>query len=277
MAKHTPAGASDLPGLEVAGVIGATGAGVGRWRAGDAVCALVAGGGYAEAVVAPESQCSPIPAGLSMIEAAAVPRRSSRSGRTSRRGGSPPASGCWCTAARAASAPPPSSWRSPARHVAATAGSDEKCAACLRLGATCAWNYRTVEWVSAAREATGGRGVDVVLDMVGGDYTPRNLEALAVEGRLVQIAFLKSARVELDLGGLMRRRLWITGSTLRPRTPAEKGAIARALEAEVWPWLAARRVAPIIDRVFPLADAAAAHARMESSAHIGKIVLDVRA
>jgi putative PIG3 family NAD(P)H quinone oxidoreductase len=274
-----PPGASDLPGLEVAGVIGATGAGVGRWRAGDAVCALVAGGGYAEAVVAPESQCLPIPAGLSMIEAAAVPEtfftvwtNVFERGRLAAgewllvHGGT---SGIGTTAIQLAVAR--------GAHVAATAGSDEKCAACRRLGATVAWNYRTVEWVSAAREATGGRGVDVVLDMVGGDYTPRNLEALAVEGRLVQIAFLKSARVELDLGGLMRRRLWITGSTLRPRTPAEKGAIARALEAEVWPWLASRRVAPIIDRVFPLADAAAAHARMESSAHIGKIVLDVRA
>ena len=274
-----PPGASDLPGLEVAGVISATGSGVGRWRVGDAVCALVAGGGYAEAVVAPEEQCLPVPDGLTMVEAAAIPEtyftvwtNVFERGRLAAgewllvHGGT---SGIGTTAIQLAAAR--------GAHVVATAGSDEKCAACRRLGATAAWNYRTVEWVSAAREVTAGRGVDVVLDMVGGDYTPRNLEALAIEGRLVQIAFLKSSRVELDLSGLMRRRLWLTGSTLRPRTPAEKGAIARALEAEVWPWLASRRVAPVIDRVFPLAEAAAAHAYMESSAHVGKIVLDVRA
>jgi putative PIG3 family NAD(P)H quinone oxidoreductase len=161
--------------------------------------------------------------------------------------------------------------------VAATAGSDEKCGACVRLGAAHAWNYRTTDWVEAMRQATGGRGADVVLDMVGGDYTARNLQVLAVDGRLVQIAFLKSSTVELDIALLMRKRLWLTGSTLRPRSPAEKGVIARQLETEVWPLLARRAVAPVIDTVFPLAEASQAHQRMESSAHVGKIVLDVRA
>jgi NADPH2:quinone reductase len=161
--------------------------------------------------------------------------------------------------------------------VAATAGSDQKCDACLRLGAAQAWNYRTVDWVARMREVTGGRGADVVLDMVGGDYTPRNLDALATEGRLVQIAFLKSAQVTLDLSQVMRRRLWVTGSTLRPRSVEEKSALARAVEAQVWPLVESGRVAPVIDRVFPLAEAAEAHRRMEAGLHIGKIVLDARA
>ncbi|MGE0463367.1 MAG: NAD(P)H-quinone oxidoreductase [Vicinamibacterales bacterium] len=274
-----PPGASDIPGLEVAGTVRAVGSGVQRWREGDRVCALVSGGGYAERCVAPEEQCLPVPAGCSLTEAAAIPEtfftvwtNVFQRGRLSAgewlllHGGT---SGIGTTAIQLASAR--------GAHVAATAGSDEKCDACRRLGAAHAWNYRTTDWVQATREATGGRGADVVLDMVGGDYTARNLDALATEGRLVQIAFLKSSRVELDLMQVMRRRLWITGSTLRPRSPAEKGAIARELEAEVWPLLGARRVAPVIDSVFPLAAVADAHRRMEAGAHVGKLVLDVRA
>lgn len=273
-----PPGASDIPGLEVAGTVRAVGEGVRRWREGDAVCALVSGGGYADRCVAPEEQCLPIPAGFSMIKAAAIPEtfftvwtNVFQRGRLAAgewllvHGGT---SGIGTTAIQLATAR--------GARVAATAGSDEKCEACRRLGATHAWNYRTTEWVQAIREATDGRGADVVLDMVGGDYTARNLDALAQEGRLVQIAFLKSPRVELDLSQVMRRRLWITGSTLRPRTPAEKGAIARELEALVWPLLEQRRVAPVIDTVFPLAGVADAHRRMEAGAHVGKLVLDVR-
>jgi NADPH:quinone reductase len=273
-----PPGASDIPGLEVAGTVRAVGEGVRRWREGDAVCALVSGGGYAERCVAPDEQCLPIPTGFSMVEAAAIPEtfftvwtNVFQRGRLAAgewllvHGGT---SGIGTTAIQLATAR--------GARVAATAGSDEKCEACRRLGATHAWNYRTTEWVQAIREATDGRGAEVVLDMVGGDYTARNLDALAQEGRLVQIAFLKSPRVELDLSQVMRRRLWITGSTLRPRTPAEKGAIGRELEANVWPLLEQRRVAPVIDMVFPLAGVADAHRRMEAGAHVGKLVLDVR-
>jgi NADPH2:quinone reductase len=162
-------------------------------------------------------------------------------------------------------------------HVLATAGSDEKCDACRRLGAEQAWNYRTDDWVARVKEATGGRGADVVLDMVGGDYTPRNLDALATEGRLVQIAFLKSPQVTLDLSQVMRRRLWVTGSTLRPRSVEEKSAIARGLESEVWPLLAGGRVKPIVHTVLPLGQVAEAHRIMEAGQHIGKIILDARA
>lgn len=274
-----PPGASDIPGLEVAGEVSGVGAGVARWRVGDRVCALVAGGGYAEQCVAPEVQCLPIPSGCSMIEAAALPEtfftvwtNVFERGRLSAgewilvHGGT---SGIGTTAIQLAVAF--------GAQVGATCGSDEKCEACRRLGAAEAWNYRTTDWAAAMRAATAGRGADVILDMVGGDYVGRNLDTLATEGRLVQIAFLKTPRVELDLSTVMRRRLWITGSTLRPRSPDEKGAIARALEANVWPLLAARRVGPVVDSVFALADAAEAHRRMEGSAHIGKIVLDVGA
>jgi NADPH2:quinone reductase len=273
-----PPGASDILGLEVAGTVAAVGEGVTGWRPGDAICALVAGGGYAEQCVAPQEQCLRVPAGLSMIEAAALPETfftvwTNLFGRGRLTAGEwvlihGGTSGIGTTAIQLAAAR--------GARVAATAGTDEKCAACLRLGASEAWNYRTTEWVEAMRQATGDRGADVVLDMVGGDYTARNLQVLAIEGRLVQISFLKSSHVELDIALLMRKRLWLTGSTLRPRTPAEKGVIARQLEAEVWPLLASRAVAPVIDAVFPLADAPLAHQRMESSAHVGKIVLDVR-
>jgi NADPH2:quinone reductase len=157
-----------------------------------------------------------------------------------------------------------------------TAGSDEKCAAAKRLGADEAFNYRTEDWVAAGKAATGGRGVDLILDMVGGDYIGRNLDLLVVEGRLVQIAFLKSAKAELDFSVMMRKRQWITGSTLRPRTPAEKGVIARELHERVWPLLESGAVAPVIHQTFPLADAAAAHRMMEAGRHIGKLVLVAR-
>jgi putative PIG3 family NAD(P)H quinone oxidoreductase len=274
-----PPGASDIPGLEVAGIIREVGPGAPRWRPGDKVCALVAGGGYADWCVAPAGQCLPLPTGRSFVDGAAMPEtfftvwtNLFERGRLAAgewvlvHGGT---SGIGTTAIQLATVR--------GAQVAATAGSDQKCDACLRLGAAQAWNYRTVDWVARMREVTGGRGADVVLDMVGGDYTPRNLDALATEGRLVQIAFLKSAQVTLDLSQVMRRRLWVTGSTLRPRSVEEKSALARAVEAQVWPLVESGRVAPVIDRVFPLAEAAEAHRRMEAGLHIGKIVLDARA
>ena len=276
-----PPGASDLPGLEVAGRIVEVGPPIdgvtGRWQIGDAVCALVAGGGYAELCVAPAEQCLPVPAGYSMVEAAALPetfftvwanvfeRGRLQPGETLLvHGGS---SGIGTTAIQLG--------RVFGATVFTTAGSAEKCAACTALGAAIAINYREHDWVAALQTATGGRGVDVILDIVGGDYVAQNLELLAVEGRLVQIAFLKASKSEVDLMQVMRRRLTITGSTLRPRSVAEKGAIAGALEARVWPRLVSREVAPVVHATFPLAEAAAAHALMESSRHIGKIVLTV--
>jgi putative PIG3 family NAD(P)H quinone oxidoreductase len=274
-----PPGASDIPGLEVAGIVRRTGEGVSRWRDGNGVCALVAGGGYADWCVAPEGQCLPVPHGCSMVEAAAIPEtfftvwtNVFERGRLQAdewlllHGGT---SGIGTTAIQLAAAR--------GARVAATAGSENKCAECVKLGATCAWNYNTEDWVTRMRELTGGRGADVVLDMVGGDYTMRNLDALATEGRLVQIAFLKTPQVSLDLSQVMRRRLWITGSTLRPRSVEEKSALARALEIHVWPLIETGRVRPVIDTVFPLAQAADAHRRMEAGLHIGKIVLDARA
>ncbi len=270
-----PPGASDLPGLEVAGTILACGTGVTRWHVGDEVCALLAGGGYAEYAVAPEGQCLPRPAGLSTIEAAALPetfftvwtnvfeRGALRAGETLLvHGGS---SGIGTTAIQLAA-------RAGAT-VYATAGTAAKCAACLALGATRAVNYRDEDFVVALRDATGGRGVDVILDMVGGEYVARNLSTLAEDGRLVQIAVLQGSRATVDAALVMRRRLTFTGSTLRPRPVAEKARIASALERQVWPWLASGQVRPQIYRTLPLAHAAEAHALMESSAHIGKIVL----
>lgn len=274
-----PPGASDLPGLEVAGVVSAVGTGVSRWSTGDAVCALVSGGGYAERCAVPAVQCLPIPRGLSMVQAGAIPEtfftvwaNVFERGRLKAgewiliHGGS---SGIGTTAIQLASAF--------GARVMVTAGTPEKCDACRRLGAAFAWNYRTTDWVTAVGEATGGAGANLVLDMVGGDYTARNLAALAIDGRLVQIAFLKSPRVEIDFSIVMRRRLWLTGSLLRPRTSAQKGEIAAAVEANLWPLLEEGRVAPVIDSVFPLARAADAHRHMEAGGHIGKIVLDVRA
>jgi len=274
-----PPGASDIPGLEVAGHIAGLGAAVVQWQEGDAVCALLAGGGYAEYCVAPQAQCLRPPDGLSLIESAAIPEtfltvwtNVFERGRLQREetilvhGGT---SGIGTTAIQLA--------RALGARVYATAGSDEKCAACVSLGADLAVNYHTTDWVQACREATSGRGVDVVLDIVGGDYVTRNLDVLAVDGRLVQIAFLKSSRVELDLMQVMRRRLTITGSTLRPRSPEEKGAIARRLSEVVWPLLEAGTVKPVIHAQFPLERAADAHRMMEEGRHIGKIVLTVPA
>jgi NADPH:quinone reductase len=276
-----PPGASDIPGLEIAGHVVAVapeaGASPERWHEGDAVCALVSGGGYAEYCAAPIEQCLPVPAGLSLIEAAAIPetyftvwtnvfdRGRLQPGETLLvHGGS---SGIGTTAIQLA--------RAFGARVFVTAGSSEKCEACRALGAELAVNYRDRDWLADLRDATDGRGVDVIVDMVGGDYTPRNLDLLADDGRLVQIAFLKSSKAELDLMQVMRRRLTITGSTLRPQSVAAKGAIARALEARVWPLLASGAVKPVIHAVLPLAQAADAHRLMEEGQHIGKIVLDV--
>jgi putative PIG3 family NAD(P)H quinone oxidoreductase len=270
-----PAGASDIPGLEVAGEVVEVGAGVLEWSAGDRVCALLAGGGYAEYAAAPAPQCLPVPRGLSVVEAAALPetfftvwhnvfeRGRLRAGETLLvHGGS---SGIGTAAIALAHAR--------GARVLATAGSPSKCAACERLGAARAIDYRREDFVAAVREATSGRGVDVVLDMVGGDYTPRNLECLAMEGRLVQIAFLRGPQVQLDLRAVLQRRLTITGSSLRPRSVEEKGALASALREQVWPLIEGGRLRPVVHATFPLEQAAEAHRLMESSAHIGKIVL----
>lgn len=272
-----PPGASDIPGLEVAGTVISMGPGVSTLAVGDEVCALVAGGGYAERVNVPQEQCLPIPRGLSMIEAAAIPetfftvwtnvfeRGELTRGETILiHGGT---SGIGTTAIQLAKAF--------GATVLTTAGSDEKCEAARAIGADHAFNYRTVDWVKAGKDVTNGRGPEVVLDIVGGDYIARNLDLLAIEGRLVQIAFLKSPKAELDFSMMMRKRLWITGSTLRPRTPAQKGVIARALHRQVWPLLEARTVRPIVHQVFPLAQAADAHRLMEAGTHVGKIVLEV--
>ncbi len=272
-----PPGASDIPGLEVAGLVEAIGPGVTRWEPGNAVCALVAGGGYAEFVVAPEPQCLPVPATITMEEAAAVPetfftvwtnlfeRGRLRAGESVLlHGGS---SGIGTTAIQLA--------RAFGARAFATAGSADKCRACERLGAELAVNYREADFVAALKAATGGRGVDVVLDIVGGTYVARNLDVLAMDGRLVQIGMQGGSRAEISLAPILQRRLTITGSALRPRSVAEKGAIARALEQHVWPLLASRTVVPVVSATFSLDDAASAHRLMESSEHIGKIVLRV--
>jgi putative PIG3 family NAD(P)H quinone oxidoreductase len=270
-----PPGASDIPGLEVSGVIEALGAGVNGWRIGDAVCALLTGGGYAEYCVAPAPQCLPLPRGMDIVTAAAIPetfftvwtnvfqRGRLRPGESLLvHGGS---SGIGTTAIQLAAAR--------GSRVFATAGSADKCAACERLGAERCINYRDADFVAVVREATGGRGVDVVLDMVGGDYFARNLEVLAVEGRLVEIATLHGVKAELNIQAIMGRRLTITGSTLRPRPIADKAAIAVELQREVWPLLESGAVMPIVHARFALREAAAAHRMMESSAHIGKLLL----
>jgi putative PIG3 family NAD(P)H quinone oxidoreductase len=270
-----PPGASDIPGLEVAGAIVEVGPEVGDWQVGDRVCALVAGGGYAKYCSAPAPQCLPVPRGLDMKEAAGIPetfftvwtnlfdRARLKPGEwVLIHGGS---SGIGTTAIQLA--------RAFGSRVIVTAGSAAKCAACERLGAERAINYRETDFVAAVGEVTGGRGVDVVLDMVGGDYVPRNIDVLTLEGRLVQIAFLAGSTVRINLAPLMQRRLTITGSTLRPRSVAEKGAIASAVRAHVWPLLESGTVKPVIDRTFPLGSAADAHRLLESSEHIGKIVL----
>ena len=273
-----PPGASDIPGLEVAGTISALGEGVTGWAVGDPVCALLAGGGYADKAAVPQEQVLPIPRGLTMHQAAGLPetfftvwtnvfqRGKLKSGESILiHGGT---SGIGTTAIQLA--------RAFGATVLATAGSDDKCEAARKLGAAVAFNYRTTDWVAEARQATNGRGVDVILDIVGGEYIAKNLDLLAVEGRLLQIAFLKTAKAEIDFSIMMRKRATITGSTLRPRPPAEKGAIARELRQHVWPLLEQGVVAPVIHEVFPLERAADAHRLMESSTHVGKLILSVR-
>jgi len=270
-----PPGATDIPGLEIAGKVVALGDGVAGWKIGDAVCALVAGGGYAEYCSAPVPQCLPFPKGYDAVRAGALPetfftvwtnvfdRGRLKSGESFLvHGGS---SGIGTTAIQLA--------RAFGARVFTTAGGVEKCAACRRLGAAVAIDYRAEDFVEVVSKATDGRGVDVILDMVGGDYVLRNLKSLAPEGRLVQIAFLKGSTAEINLLPLMVKRQTLTGSTLRPRSVGEKGAIADALRKNVWPLLDAGSVAPIIHATFPLAKAADAHRLLESSAHIGKIVL----
>ena len=274
-----PAGVSDLPGLEVAGTVAAGSpadldtAGLGL---GDSVCALVAGGGYAEFCVAPAGQCLPVPRGLSLVEAASLPETfftvwqnvffSARlkPGETLLvQGGS---SGIGVTAIQLAKAM--------GAIVIVTAGSDDKCAACLALGADHAINYRTRDFGAEVTRLTDGRGVDVVLDMVAGDYLAREIACLAEDGRLALIATQGGNAAQVDAGMVLRKRLTLTGSTLRPRSVAYKSALAQDLRAEVWPLIAAGRIKPVIHQVFPAAQAAQAHALMESSAHVGKIVLD---
>jgi NADPH2:quinone reductase len=271
-----PPGASDIPGLEVAGSIVALGSGVEGWHVGDRVCALVAGGGYATLCVAPAPQCLPVPAGFDFISAGALPetfftvwtnvfdRGRLRAGESALfHGGS---SGIGTTAIQLAVAR--------GARVFATAGSDDKCRACEALGASRAINYRRDDFVEAVKSLTNGRGVDLILDMVGAEYLARNIASLASGGRLVEIGFMGgTSSAALDLGEVMRRRLTITGSTLRPRSVEEKGMIAADLKREVWPLLERGLVKPVIFRTFPLAEAAAAHRMMESSEHVGKLVL----
>src|SRR5437870_528080 len=253
-----PPGASDIPGLEVAGTVDQIGPDVTGWKIGDAVCALVAGGGYAEYCVAPAPQCLPVPRGLDFIQAAGIPetfftvwtnvfdrgRLAAGESLLVHGGGS----GIGTTAIQLA--------RERGARVFATAGSVEKCKACEQLGAQRAIPYHREDFVRVIHQLTDGRGVDVILDMVGGDYFPRNMDALAVAGRLVQIAFLKGARAEINLFQMMQKRATVTGSTLRPRSVEEKGAIARAVHREVWPLLESGRVRPVIHATFPLAAAA---------------------
>lgn len=270
-----PPGAPDIPGLEIAGTVVARGDGATRWKDGDQVMALVPGGGYAQYTVVHEANALPIPQGLSPIEAAAIPetfftvwsnvfeRGGLKSGETLLvHGGT---SGIGTTAIQLA--------KVFGARVITTVGSDEKCAAARKLGADVAINYKTQDFVAETKKATGGKGANVILDMVGGDYIERNYEAAGIDGRIVQIAFQGSSKATVDFRRLMLKRLTHTGSTLRSRPVAEKAAIAQALEKQVWPHLAAGRVKPVIFKTFPLADAAAAHALMESSTHIGKIVL----
>ena len=274
-AYDPPKGASDLPGLECSGTISAVGAGVTRWNVNDEVCALLPGGGYAEYVTTPADHALPVPKGLDMVQAAALcetfftvysnvfMRGDLHAGEVFLvHGGS---SGIGTTAIQLAA-------KAGAR-VFATAGSAEKCAKCVELGAERAINYREEDFVEVMQAETEGRGINVILDMVGGNYIPRNVKALAIGGRLVQIAFLGGATAELNFAQVMVKRLTITGSTLRPQSNVAKAAIARSLETKIWPMLSDGTIAPVMDSTFPLAEAAMAHAKMETSKHIGKIVL----
>jgi NADPH2:quinone reductase len=270
-----PKGATDIPGLEIAGEVAALGSGVARWKIGDKVMALVVGGGYAQFCPAHESHALPVPAGLSMTQAAAIPetfftvwyntfeRGHLKAGETLLvHGGS---SGIGTAAIQLAKAF--------GAKVITTAGTAEKCEACRKLGADVAVNYKSEDFVAVTKQATNGHGADVVLDIVGGDYIERNYEAAAVEGRIVQIAFQGSPKATVDFRRILLKRLTHTGSTLRARSVVDKGVIASAIREKVLPLIASGRVKPVIDSTFPLAEAAAAHARMEASNHIGKIVL----
>lgn len=273
-----PPGASDLPGLEVAGTIAELGADVTQWKKGDRVCALTPGGGYAEHCIAPASNCLPVPKGLDFVQAASLPetyftvwsnvfdRGALKPGETFLvQGGS---SGIGVAAIQMVHAL--------GHRVFATAGTPEKCAACGKLGAERAINYKTEDFVEVVKALTSGKGVDVILDMVAGDYVPREMKALADDGRIVLIAFLGGSKATLDFNEVLRRRLVLTGSTLRPRSVEFKAAIARALREKVWPLLEAGTIKPVIHATFPLAEAAKAHAMLEAGEHIGKIVLTVR-
>jgi NADPH2:quinone reductase len=272
---NPPKGASDLPGLEASGTVAAIGASVSKWAVGDKVCALLPGGGYSEFVLTHQDHALPIPAGLAMDQAAALCETyftvwSNVFMRGALKGGEiflvhGGSSGIGTTAIQLAN-----QWGA---RVFTTAGSDKKCAACVALGAERAINYKDADFVEVLR-AEGG--ANLILDMVGGDYIPRNINALADDGRLVQIAFLQRPKVEVNFAQLMVRRLSMTGSTLRPQSDGAKAAIADQLREKVWPLLTAGRIAPVMDSEFLLENAADAHARMESSAHIGKIVLKVR-
>ena len=272
-----PKGVSDIPGLEVAGTVAALGAGVTDWRPGEELCALVAGGGYAEYCVAPAVQCLPVPGPASLIEAASLPetfftvwenvfnRGRLEPGETLLvHGGS---GGIGTTAIQLA--------RAIGAEVLVTAGSSEKCRACEELGARRAINYRDEDFVEVVKEVTGGRGVDVVLDMIGGDYVVRNLNARATDGRLIQIAVQHGTKAEIAVHLIMTKRITFTGSTLRPRSVADKGAIARALSERVWPLIEAGKVKPVVHATFALKKASEAHALMDSGVHFGKIVLTV--
>ena len=273
-----PPGASDIPGLEIAGTVAAIGLGVHHLHLGDEICALVTGGGYASHCVAPAPQCLPVPKGFNMVEGAALPetfftvwhnvfeRGKLRSGEAILIHGG--ASGIGTVAIQLAHA-------FGAAAIFATAGSRDKCHACEKLGATRGIDYKHEDFVQVIREATGNRGVDLVLDMIGGDYIQRNLSILAVEGRHVSIATQHGVMAEVNFVSIMGKRLTLTGSGLRPRSVADKGAMAAALRREVWPLLDAGKVKPVIYRTFPLAEAGEAHRLLESSAHIGKIVLSV--
>jgi putative PIG3 family NAD(P)H quinone oxidoreductase len=272
-----PKGAPDILGMEVAGKVVALGPGTTRFKGGDPVCALIGGGGYAEYAVAPETATLPIPQGLSMVEAAALPetvftvwhnifeRAALKPGEWLLVHGG--ASGIGTTAIPIAAAL--------GAKVMATVGSAEKAHVCRELGATRAINYHEDDFVEAVHETTGGNGADVILDMVGGDYVERDLKAAALEGRIVQIAFLKGSKVELDLMRLMLRRLTLTGSTLRVQSAEAKARIAKAIEERIWPLIDEGKFSPVIDSTFPLKDAADAHRRIDDPAHIGKIVLVV--
>jgi putative PIG3 family NAD(P)H quinone oxidoreductase len=272
-----PPGVTDIPGLEVAGPIAAVGPDAGDWRVGDLACALVSGGGYAEYALAPAPQCLPLPRGMDLVHAAAVPETTFtvwtnlfERGRLAAgesvlvHGGS---SGIGTTAIQIA--------RARGARVFATAGSAVKCAACEALGAEQAFNYREVDFVERVKDVTAGRGVDVILDMVGGDYVQRNLDALAIEGRLVMIGRQGGGRSEIDVMAILRKRLTLTGSTLRVRSVAEKGAIARSVAEHVWPLFESGAIRVVVHATFPLDQAADAHRMMESSVHVGKLVLRV--